>query len=79
MTAPPTAQSPKPTTRHRSSARAVLTIAVWIGFPEGNRTILKGETGGSLAFPVWKKLIEGLPAEYAFAPLAELPLMTASQ
>lgn len=56
-----------------------VTIAVWIGFPEGNRTILKGETGGSLAFPVWKKLIEGLPAEYAFAPLAELPLMTASQ
>lgn len=56
-----------------------VTIAVWIGFPEGNRTILKGETGGSLAFPVWKKVIEGLPAEYAFAPLAELPLMTASQ
>lgn len=54
-----------------------VTIAVWIGFPEGNRTILRDGTGGSLAFPVWKKIIEGLPDEYAFAPLAELPILTA--
>jgi|GEM_PF-2231892 len=56
-----------------------VTIAVWIGFPEGNRTILKDETGGSLAFPVWKKIIESLPGDYAFTPLAELPMLTAGQ
>ncbi|MEQ1843088.1 MAG: hypothetical protein ABL994_22010, partial [Verrucomicrobiales bacterium] len=50
-----------------------VTIAVWIGFPEGNRTILKDGTGGSLAFPVWKKIIESLPGDYVFASLAELP------
>lgn len=54
-----------------------VTIAVWIGFPDGNRTILKDGTGGSLAFPVWKKIVEGLPEEYVFAPLAELPMLTA--
>lgn len=56
-----------------------LTIAVWIGFPQGNRTILKDGTGGSLAFPVFGTLIESLPGDYAIAPLAELPILTANK
>jgi len=51
-----------------------VTVAVWIGFPEGNRTVLKGATGASLAFPVWRSIMEGLPSEFEFAPLAELPI-----
>ncbi len=50
-----------------------VTVAVWLGYPEGNRTILKGETGGSLAFPVWKEIMENLPEEYLFE---ELPALT---
>ncbi len=50
-----------------------VTAVVWIGFPEGSRTILANATGGSLAFPVWKSIMEGLAKEFPFAPLAELP------
>ena len=49
-----------------------VTVAVWLGFPEGNRTILEGGTGGRLAFPVWKSVIEGLPKEYNFGPIPML-------
>ncbi len=49
-----------------------VTVAVWLGFPEGNRTILEGGTGGNLAFPVWKSIIEGLPEEYDFGPIPML-------
>jgi penicillin-binding protein 1A len=49
-----------------------VTVAVWLGFPEGNRTILEGGTGGRLAFPVWKAVIEGLPKEYDFGPIPML-------
>jgi len=53
-----------------------VTVAVWLGFPEGNRTILEGGTGGRLAFPVWKSIIEGLPKEYRFDPI---PLLGAGR
>lgn len=50
-----------------------VTVVVWIGLPEGNRTILEGETGGSLSFPVWRSVMEGLPQErYPFHGLADL-------
>lgn len=51
---------------------SAVTAVVWIGFPEGNRTILEGETGGSLAFPVWKGIMENLPDEYDFEELPHL-------
>lgn len=49
-----------------------VTVAVWIGFPDGGRTILEGGTGGNLAFPVWKEIMEKLPNDFQFAPLPEL-------
>jgi len=49
-----------------------VTVAVWIGFPDGSRTILDGGTGGNLAFPVWNKIMERLPGDYEFGPLPEL-------
>lgn len=50
-----------------------VTVVVWIGFPNGRRTIIPGGSGGSLAFPVWKGVIEELAKRhYAFKPLPDL-------
>lgn len=50
-----------------------VTVVVWIGFPYGSRTILPGGSGGSLAFPVWKAIVEELAKHhFAFKPLPEL-------
>ncbi len=51
-----------------------VTVVVWLGFPDGSRTILEGGTGGNLAFPVWKKIMEGMPGEFEFERLSELGL-----
>jgi len=50
-----------------------VTVVVWIGFPHGAKTILPDGSGGSLAFPVWKGIIEELAKRhYAFKALPEL-------
>ncbi len=50
-----------------------VTVVVWIGFPDGHQTIILGGSGGSLAFPVWKGVIEELAKRhYAFKPLPDL-------
>lgn len=49
-----------------------VTTVVWIGLPEGTQTILDDATGGSLAFPLWKMVMEGLPERYPFEGLADL-------
>lgn len=49
-----------------------VTTVVWLGMPDGHRTILPDETGGSLAFPVWKEIMRDLPKAYPFEPLPAL-------
>jgi penicillin-binding protein 1A len=50
-----------------------VTVVVWIGFPHGAKTIIPSGSGGSLAFPVWKGIIEELAKRrYAFKALPEL-------
>lgn len=49
-----------------------ITIAVWMGIAEGSIPIVSGESGGSLAFPVWKKVMEDLPQGNAYDPLPRL-------
>lgn len=50
-----------------------VTVVVWIGFPHGTKKILLGASGGSLAFPAWKSVIEELAKRhFIFKPLPEL-------
>lgn len=49
-----------------------VTVAVWIGFPDGNRTIVRNGSGGSLAFPLWKTVVEELSKTYSFDSLPSL-------
>lgn len=49
-----------------------LTLAVWIGFADRVRTVAEGDTGGSLAFPVWREIMEQAARRYPFAPLPDL-------
>ncbi len=49
-----------------------LTLAVWIGFGDGVRTIAEGDTGGSLAFPVWRRIMEDAASRHRFEPLPDL-------
>lgn len=52
---------------------STVTVVVWIGFPNGRKTIVSGGSGGSLAFPVWKGVIEELAKRhYAFKSLPDL-------
>ena len=52
---------------------SAVTVVVWIGFPHGAKTIVANGSGGSLAFPVWKGIIEALgERRYIFGPLPEL-------
>lgn len=49
-----------------------ITLAVWIGFGDGVRTVAEGDTGGSLAFPVWRQIMEDAAERHRFDPLPEL-------
>lgn len=49
-----------------------ITLAVWIGFPDRVRTIAEGDTGGSLAFPVWRQIMDQAAKHHRFDPLPDL-------
>lgn len=54
-----------------------VTVVVWIGYPESLKPVQKDASGASLAFPVWKNVIEELVRRgYPFKPL---PSLTSAQ
>lgn len=49
-----------------------ITLAVWIGFADRVRTVAEDNTGGSLAFPVWRQIMEEAAQRYPFEALPDL-------
>lgn len=50
-----------------------VTVVVWMGYPHGTKPISANASGGNLAFPLWKRVIEELAKkQYAFNPIPEL-------
>ncbi len=54
-----------------------VTVVVWIGYPSSLKPVQKDASGASLAFPLWKDVIEALVRRnYPFKPL---PSLTSAQ